>query len=98
IQAELGAEVTLRDLFEHPVVAELAGVVDPLAGGRAARPPLRAGPRPDVLPPSFAQVRMWFLDQLEGGAAYNISVALRLAGELDISALETALADVAERH
>ena len=91
IQAVLGAEVTLRDLFEHPVVAELAAVADRLRGdladlarvagrGTAVRPPLRPVPRPAVVPLSFAQVRMWFLDQLEGGAAYNISVSLRLAG------------------
>src|SRR5450755_4066560 len=64
-----------------------------------ARVKLRRAPRPDVLPLSFAQARMWFLSQIDGsGAAYNVPVALRLAGELDVAALRAALGDVAGRH
>ena len=56
-------------------------------------------PRPEVLPLSFAQSRMWFLNRMGGAeAAYNIPLALRLAGDLDVTALEAALADVAARH
>ena len=66
----------------------------------SARPALvaqeRAGAR---LPLSYAQQRLWFLYQMEGaGAAYNIPLALRLEGELDVRALEQALSDVVERH
>ena len=65
----------------------------------SARPALVAQARPEKLPLSYAQQRLWFLYQMEGGgAAYNIPLALRLEGELDVRALEQALGDVVERH
>ncbi len=64
----------------------------------ADRPALARADRPDPLPLSFAQQRMWFLARLEGGAAYNVPVAVRLRGDLDREALTAALGDVADRH
>ncbi|MGM1058012.1 amino acid adenylation domain-containing protein [Saccharothrix sp. Mg75] len=96
VRTELGAELTLRTLFDHPTVARLATAVDTTG---PTRPAPTAGARPPVVPLSFAQHRLWFLDQLEGpNATYNVLLAWRLSGPLDHSALRAALTDVTARH
>ncbi|WP_157762223.1 non-ribosomal peptide synthetase [Nocardia yamanashiensis] len=95
--AALDTHVPVRTLFESPGVAALARAVEPQAGrGRKA---LTAGPRAQLVPLSLAQQRMWFLNQFDtGSAAYNIPAAVRLTGELDVAALQQAVADTIGRH
>ena len=96
VRVVLGAELPVRAVFEHPTPAALAAVLE---GAEAARPPLVPVPRPERLPLSFAQARLWFLEQFHGpGTAYNLPFAWRLRGELDAGALTAALNDVAGRH
>ncbi|MFB7474170.1 non-ribosomal peptide synthase/polyketide synthase [Kitasatospora sp. NPDC056184] len=97
VRVVLGVEVGVRELFEHPSVAELARVVVGGAGG--VRAAVVARPRAERVPLSPAQQRLWFLYRFDGpNATYNIPMALRLTGALDRDALAAALADVVGRH
>ncbi|MET7767186.1 amino acid adenylation domain-containing protein [Nocardia sp. NPDC005366] len=97
VGAALDVLVPVRSLFEAPTVAGLAELAGSLSGG--GRVPLTAAARPEPVPLSLAQQRMWFLNRLEPeSAAYNIPVMLRLSGHLDTAAMEAALGDVIGRH
>ncbi|MEV4258359.1 amino acid adenylation domain-containing protein, partial [Spirillospora sp. NPDC049652] len=100
VRSVLETELTIRELFAAPTVVELARLVDD-ARTSGVRMALTARERPEVIPLSFAQQRMWFLNRLEeagAGAAYNVPLTMRLIGDLDVAALEAALGDVADRH
>ncbi len=96
INTGLGAGVAVRAVFEAPTVAQLATRIH---GGEGGLEPLVAVERPAVVPLSFAQNRLWFIDQLQGPSpVYNLAVALRLRGRLDADAFCAALGDVVGRH
>ncbi|MEO3778895.1 amino acid adenylation domain-containing protein [Micromonospora sp. B11E3] len=95
VRSELGKELPIRQLFATPTVAGLAGAL----ADRTTRPPLVAGERPEAVPLSYTQQRLWFLHRLSGpGATYNIPVSLRLSGALDTGTLRAAFRDVIARH
>ncbi|WP_280476886.1 non-ribosomal peptide synthetase [Nocardia asiatica] len=99
VNAALGSRIALRDLFDAPTVAQLSARVVPATGAAPGRFVLAPRIRPDRVPLSPAQQRMWVLNRMDPASpAYNIAVALRLTGDLDVSALRGALADVVERH
>jgi nonribosomal peptide synthetase DhbF len=96
IRAVFHADITVRTIFEARTIAALARVID---DGARNRPALTARPRPDPLPLSFAQQRLWFMSQLDGlSVAYNLPAGVRLHGVVDRDALAGALADVVARH
>ncbi|HWE91007.1 MAG TPA: amino acid adenylation domain-containing protein, partial [Pseudonocardiaceae bacterium] len=96
INSALHTKVAVRTLFETPTIAELAPRIS-VGAGRL--PPLVPVDRPAVIPLSFAQNRLWFVDQLQGpSAVYNISAGVRLRGHLDVEAFGAAFADVVTRH
>jgi amino acid adenylation domain-containing protein len=94
-------ELPLYELFERPTVAEQAASVEALlrAGQQLDAPPVVPVARDRELPLSFAQQRLWFLDQLEPGSSfYNIPTGVRLRGSLVITALEQSFSEVFRRH
>jgi len=96
-----GVEPPLRDFFESATIAGLARMVEAALRDEAGiqTPPIERIRRDGPLPASFAQQRLWFLDQLEpGSASYNIPIAVKLEGNLDRPALGRALNEVVRRH
>src|SRR6201997_37479 len=96
INTSLDADLSVPTVFEAPTVAQLARRI---GVGSHRLEPLVAGKRPALVPLSYAQQRLWFIDQLQGpSAVYNMATALRLDGHLDVEALGAALGDVVGRH
>ena len=96
IRATMQIDVPLKLLFEAPSVAQLA---PHLRGAHKPRIPLVRQERPERLPLSNSQQRLWFIDQLEGSSAqYNLPEALRLRGELDVPALRQSIQTIVQRH
>jgi alpha-ketoglutarate-dependent taurine dioxygenase len=101
VQQVFGVVLPLRSLFEHATLAGLAAEIDRAvqAGIGLELPPLRTASRSLELPLSFAQERLWYIDQLEpGNPIYNLPAAFRIAGPLDAGALRAALREVVRRH
>ncbi|HEY6351410.1 MAG TPA: amino acid adenylation domain-containing protein [Candidatus Angelobacter sp.] len=97
IRRTMGVDLPLRAVFESATVADLAKCLK--AGAGSALPPLEPQPRPRRLPLSYAQQRLWFIDQLEGTSTeYNMPDALHLEGELDLAALRHAVNAIVQRH
>ncbi|MEK8074076.1 non-ribosomal peptide synthetase [Rhodococcoides navarretei] len=95
VNAELDADLGVRDLFEAPTVRALTQRLGRGGGHRA----IVAGARPQHIPLSPAQHRMWLLNRFDpSSGAYNIAAAFRITGALDVDALRVGLNDVVERH
>jgi non-ribosomal peptide synthetase component F/alpha-ketoglutarate-dependent taurine dioxygenase/acyl carrier protein len=96
-----GVELPLHVMFEAPTVALLAGVVESAIGSNRnlSAPIVRVARGGNDLPLSFAQQRLWFLDQLDPNAPYfNVPAAVQLSGRLDVRALEQSLNEIVRRH
>ncbi|GCE07388.1 non-ribosomal peptide synthetase [Dictyobacter aurantiacus] len=102
VQETFGVDLPLADFFESSTIAELAAQIEAaqlLAAGQRQAPPLLPVARTGPLALSFAQERLWFLQQLEeDSAAYVIMGPRRISGQLNIAALERSLGLLVERH
>ncbi|WP_460726977.1 amino acid adenylation domain-containing protein, partial [Nocardia heshunensis] len=98
LSAALDAHLGVREIFEASTVAALAARAETHSGA-GAREKLTAQERPERLPLSLAQQRMWFLNRFDPESAVdNIPAAVRLSGLVDRQALQIAVADVLARH
>jgi hypothetical protein len=100
IRAVIGVDVPLRVMFEKPTVEGIAVAVQELVRGRSGKeaPDVVRVERNGRLPLSFAQQRLWFIDQLEpGNPAYNVPMAIRLS-DLNVPALAAAVTEIVRRH
>ena len=97
VRETLGTDTLLRDLFLAPTIAELAERVQ--ADRDRVHSPIEPRTSTEPALASFAQQRVWFVEQLDPGAGlYNVPIAWRLAGALDIDAMERALNEIVRRH
>ncbi|HET8781192.1 MAG TPA: amino acid adenylation domain-containing protein [Pyrinomonadaceae bacterium] len=91
-------EIPLRSIFEASTIADLAERIEHSLGA-AVTSPIPRTPRDTALPLSFAQQRLWFLDQVvPGNPAYNIQAAVRLSGSLNVAAFRATLNQIVQRH
>ena len=100
LRGAVGADLSVRDVFEAPTVAALAARVEEIrAGGAPALPRVVPAPRAGPVPMSRAQRRIWLFEQVEPGTpTYNVPLALSLPRAVDARALERALAELVRRH
>jgi amino acid adenylation domain-containing protein len=101
IRDTFSIDVPIKEVFESRTVAALAQAIERIrqAEHEQLGPPLQPIPREGSLPLSFAQQRLWFLDQLDPDSPmYNIPVALHVRGGLDVPVLERSLNEMVRRH
>jgi amino acid adenylation domain-containing protein len=100
ISARVGTMLPIALIFQAPTVRALAALVEQAARGEQRyEPPLVAGHGAGPSPLSFAQSRLWFLEQLGGfGSAYLLPIAFQIDGALDVPALERSFAEMIRRH
>jgi amino acid adenylation domain-containing protein len=101
VKRTFGVEIGVKSIFEEPTVKGLAKRVAEAirAGGKEEAPPLVRASREERLPLSFAQERLWFLDQMEPNSPlYNCPAAVRLEGQLNLEALEFVVNEIVRRH
>ncbi|URC11725.1 amino acid adenylation domain-containing protein [Flavobacterium sp. B183] len=97
IRKKLCIEVTIKEIFEHTTITELAAHVSVQSEG-VLLPNIIVEDRPVRIPLSFSQERLWFLDQLQGSTEYHIPIVLRLEGVLEVSILKQTLQEIVSRH
>ncbi|MDZ8257987.1 non-ribosomal peptide synthetase [Nostoc sp. ChiQUE01b] len=101
VRSRLKIEIPLRSLFAAPTIAELAPSIQQLQQQdiELSAPPILRRVENAEIPLSYAQQRLWFLDQLESNSAlYSIVIGLRLVGTLNVAALEQSLKEIIDRH
>ncbi len=101
LRAAFSVEIPLRPLFDNPTVAGLAGCIESArqGGPGTSAPPIVRGTDPGPAPLSFAQQALWFLDRLAPGRpTFNVSAAVRIAGPLDLGALDRSFGEIVRRH
>ncbi|HKQ08166.1 MAG TPA: amino acid adenylation domain-containing protein, partial [Blastocatellia bacterium] len=96
LRQALNIEVSISDVFEHPVLADFAIAVE--RATPTTLPAITPAQRVEHLPLSFAQQRLWFLAQMGASQAYHIFYGWRLKGQLDRRALRRALDRIVARH
>jgi amino acid adenylation domain-containing protein len=97
IRKELGQEIGVKELFTYPSIEELSDYLQTQTPTELL-PPITKTPRPEHIPLSFSQERLWFIDKLEGSRHYHIPSVLKLKGNVNTKALQGAIKQIIQRH
>ncbi len=100
IRQQFGVELSLKTLFESATIAELAKVIEqPVSSEKTVMTAITPAKRDQAIPLSFAQERLWFIEQLEPEQSmYNLPMAIKLYGQLDVDAMQQSFDLLVERH
>ncbi|MEO7583968.1 MAG: amino acid adenylation domain-containing protein [Ferruginibacter sp.] len=98
VRRELAVELAIKDLFVYSTISRLAAYLEGLQSTSLVLPPVVATNRPDRIPLSFSQERLWFVDRLEGSVPFHVPVVLKLTGKLNTPALKYAIQTIVDRH
>ena len=99
IRTRLAQELTVKDIFALPTIRDMAALIDQGTHGALRGSISKMQRDSNVLPLSFAQQRLWFIDRMGGGSTqYNMPVGLRIEGAFDVTAAGQALAHIIQRH
>ena len=96
IQSTFEISISVKDIFTTPTISGLTKIVS--KGNTLEIPQIIVNERPQHIPLSFPQERLWFLDQLQGSLAYHISGVLKITGDLNVPVLAEALQHIVDRH
>ncbi|MEO7768108.1 MAG: condensation domain-containing protein, partial [Ferruginibacter sp.] len=97
IRKELRVEMAVKDLFRHPTISEFSGFLENQQNISISFIEVERN-RPEMIPLSFSQERLWFIDQLEGSLQFNSPSVLRLRGSLSTESLRQSLQQIIRRH
>ncbi|MEO7766559.1 MAG: amino acid adenylation domain-containing protein, partial [Ferruginibacter sp.] len=98
IRKNLAIEIPVKELFANPTIAALAGYLGS-SQLLTLMPPIQVAiPRPEHIPLSFSQERLWFIDRMQGSIQYHLPAVFRLKGNIDKKALAGSLQKIIERH
>jgi len=98
IRKTFKVEMPIGDIFDYPSVAQLVDRITVQNDTSVLPAILKHAKRPQFIPLSFSQERLWFIDKFEGSVQYHIPLVLRLKGKINESVLEHAILSIIERH
>ncbi|MEP6556784.1 MAG: amino acid adenylation domain-containing protein, partial [Ferruginibacter sp.] len=99
ILAQFHVQLTLTEIFLNTTIAQIAELIQDKQNGISSLPAIvEVKEKPELIPLSYNQERIWFIDQLEGSTQYHIPAVLRLIGKINIEALSFALKQIINRH
>ncbi|WP_103866071.1 non-ribosomal peptide synthetase [Aquimarina sp. I32.4] len=98
IRKQFSVEISIKEIFELPTIFSLSKSIEADKNNKSILPEIEVYSRPSLIPLSFAQERLWFLDKLTGSVNYHIPIVLKIQGELNFSQIESSLEDIIDRH